>query len=136
MKRETTRSREYQTTLTPVNLPPNRPGHPSSSQFTCNIVPPSPHHPKPTITFRADRDELDALAGDVVERLVDVGDLVEAHLPPVGLRKGLAGYDLEEEHELEAVAEVVLDVIYGGARLAQVAVAPGCECLELERDGG
>lgn len=46
-------------------------------------------------TFCSDGDELDALAGDVVEGLVDVGDFVETHLSPVRLGEGLAGYDFQ-----------------------------------------
>jgi hypothetical protein len=34
----------------------------------------------PLLTFGTNGDELDALAGDEVERLVHVGDLVEPHL--------------------------------------------------------
>ena len=81
----------------------------------------------------ADRHELDALAGDEVERLVDVGDLVEAHLAPVRLGQRLAGDDLEEQHQLEAVPEVLLDVLDLGAGLAEVRVDPCREGLQEER---
>ena len=35
-------------------------------------------------TFSADGNEFDSFAGDEVEGFVDVGDLVEPHLSPVG----------------------------------------------------
>ena len=76
------------------------------------------------ITFSADGDELDAFAGDKVEGLVDVGDLVEAHLAAVGLGQRLARDHLQEQHQLQAVAEVILDVFDARSRLAQVRVAP------------
>ena len=65
--------------------------------------------------------------------LVDVGDLVEAHLAPVGLGERLARDDLEEEHELEAVPEVLLDVLDLRPRLPQVRVHP---CRERLQYGG
>lgn len=86
-------------------------------------------------TFGTNRDELDSFAGDEVERFVDIGDLVEAHLASVGLGEGLAGDDLQQQHQLEAVAEVLLDVLDGGARLAQVRVAPCREGLRKRNAG-
>ena len=80
-------------------------------------------------TFSADGDELDAFAGDEVEGFVDVGDLVEAHLAAVGLGQCLAGDDLQQQHQLQTVAEVVLDVVDARSRLAQVRVAPRCKRL-------
>ena len=68
--------------------------------------------------------------------LVDVGDLVEAHLAPVGLGEGLARDDLEEEHELEAVPEVLLDVLDLRPRLPQVRVHPCREGLQGREDMG
>lgn len=81
-------------------------------------------------TFGTNGNQLDTLAGDEVEGLVDVGDLVEPHLAPVGLREGLAGDHLQQQHQLEAVAEVLLDVLDGSACLAKVRVAPCRESLE------
>lgn len=46
------------------------------------------------LTFSADGDELDSLAGDEVESFVHVGDLVEPHLAAVWLRESLARDDL------------------------------------------
>ena len=80
-------------------------------------------------TFSADGDEFNALAGDEVEGFVDVGDLVEAHLATVGLGQCLARDHLQEQHQLQTVAEVVLDVVDARARLAKVRVAPRCERL-------
>lgn len=93
----------------------------------------TPYLCKYVFTFCSNGDQFDALAGDVVEGLVDVGDLVKAHLAPVGLGERLARYDLQEEHELEAIAEIVFYVIYRGARFSQMAVAPGCECLKTRK---
>lgn len=80
-------------------------------------------------TFGTDRHQFHALAGDEVERFVDVGDLVKAHLAPVGFRQRLAGNDFQQQHELKTVAEVFLDVLDGRARFAQVRVAPRRESL-------
>lgn len=77
----------------------------------------------------ADRDQVDALGGDEVESLVHVGDLVEAHLAAIGLGERLAGDHLQQQHQLEAVAEVLLDVVDGCTGLAQMAVTPGGKCL-------
>lgn len=82
------------------------------------------------LTLSTNGDKLDALAGDEVEGLVDVGDLVEAHLAAVRLLQGLARDDLEQQHELEAVAEVILDGLDAGARFAEMRVAPGGEGLQ------
>lgn len=82
------------------------------------------------LTLSTNGDQLDTLAGDEVEGLVDVGDLVEAHLAAVGLLQGLARDDLEQQHELEAVAEVILDGLDAGARFAEMRVAPGGEGLQ------
>jgi len=60
-------------------------------------------------TFRADGDESDAFALDKLQRLVDVRQLVDAHLAAVWLRQLFAGYDLEQQHQLESVAKVFLD---------------------------
>ena len=79
----------------------------------------------------ADADQLDALALYEAERLVHVGYLVKAHLAAVGLGQLLARDDLEQQHELEAVAEVLVDLLDLGAGLAQVRVAPGGERLAL-----
>lgn len=80
-------------------------------------------------TFSSDGDELDALAGDKIQCLVDIGNLVESHLSPVGLGQGLAGDDFQQEHELESVAEIILDVVNSSSGFAQVRIAPGCKSL-------
>jgi hypothetical protein len=41
-------------------------------------------------------------------------------LPLSGLLQGLAGDDLQQQHELEAIAEILLDVFDLGASLAQM----------------
>lgn len=62
-----------------------------------------PHstQPRPLLTFSANGDKLDSLAGDEVESFVNVGNLVEPHLATVWLRESLAGDDLmgTREHE-------------------------------------
>ena len=40
------------------------------------------------LTFGTNGDELDPLAGDKVQRLVDVGNLVEPHLAPENKMRG------------------------------------------------
>lgn len=99
-----------------------------SAQNTNNFN--SPLQQVVSFTFCTDGDEFNALAGDVVERLVHVGDLVEAHLAAVGLGQGFAGNHLQQQHQLQTIAEILLDVLDGGARLPQVAVTPCCECLK------
>lgn len=56
--------------------------------------------------------------------------MVEPHLPPVRLGECLAGDDLQQQHELEAVAEVLLNVLDLGASFTEVGIAPGGEGLE------
>jgi len=60
-------------------------------------------------TFGADRHQTDAFALDKLQRLVDVGQFVDAHLSAIRLRQLLAGDDLEQQHQLEPVAKVLLD---------------------------
>jgi hypothetical protein len=55
---------------------------------------------------------------------------VEPHLSPVRLGQGLPRDNLEEEHQLEAVPKVLLDVLDLGAGLAEVRVDPGGEGLK------
>ena len=87
----------------------------------------------------ADNDDGDSnysvptFGGNEVKSLVDVGNLVEAHLAAVGLGQGLPGDDLEKQHQLQAIAEVFLDVLDASAGFPQVAVAPCCESLETEK---
>lgn len=72
------------------------------------------------VTFRCDE----------VQSLVNVGDLVEPHLAAVGLGQRLPRDDFQQQHQLQAVAEVIFDVLYASAGLAEVAVAPCCERLK------
>lgn len=46
------------------------------------------------------KKSLITFGSDEVQSLVDVGDLVEAHLAAVGLGQGLAGDHLQQQHEL------------------------------------
>ena len=77
-------------------------------------------------------DEADTLGLDKVKGLVDVGDLVEAHLATVGLGEALAGDDLEEEHKFETISEVDINGLDTGTSFAEVGVAPSGECLKSE----
>lgn len=83
------------------------------------------------VTFGADRDELHALAGNKIERFVHVGDLVEAHLATVRLGQRLARDHLEQEHQLETVAEVLLDVVDARAGFTQVRITPSGKRLRI-----
>ena len=47
-------------------------------------------------TFSSNRNELDALAGDKIQCLVDIGNLVESHLSPVGLGQSFTGDDFKQ----------------------------------------
>lgn len=75
------------------------------------------------------RHQMYTLRGNKVEGLVHVGDLVEAHLAAIGLGQRLSGDHLQQQHQLEAVAEVLLDVVDGGTGFAQMTVTPGGKCL-------
>lgn len=55
---------------------------------------------------------------------------MEAHLAAIGLGQCLARDDFEQQHEFESVTEVIVNVVNGCAGLAQMTVAPGCECLQ------
>lgn len=57
---------------------------------------------------------------------------VETHLASVGFWKSLTGDDLEEKHQLETVAEIIVDVLYRCSSFTQVAVTPGGEGLNWE----
>ena len=81
-------------------------------------------------TFSSNGDELDSFAGDKVQGFVDVSDFVKSHLAAVRLGQGLAGNDLEQEHELESIPEILLDVLDLCSSLAQVGVDPCGESLE------
>lgn len=83
-------------------------------------------------TFGTDGDQFDPLARDKIQRLIDVGDFVEPHLAPVRLGKRLARYDLEEQHELQAVPEVLFDVLDLRSGLAKMGVDPSGEGLMKE----
>ena len=81
-------------------------------------------------TFSSDRDQFDAFAGDEIQRFVDIGDLVEAHFASVGFRQGFARNHLQQQHELQSIAEIVLNVLDAGASFAQVRITPRRERLE------
>lgn len=70
--------------------------------------------------------------GNEVQGLVNVGDLVEPHLAAVGLGQGLSGDDLQEQHKLQAIAEVFVDVLDAGTGFPEVAVAPCRKGLKAE----
>lgn len=62
-----------------------------------------------------------------------------APIPGVGctpLTRSLTRNDLQEEHELESVPEVLVDVLNLRASLPKVGVAPGCEGLERQNTAG
>ena len=82
------------------------------------------------VTFGADGDKLDAFALDEVQRLGDVSDAVKPHLTFVRFRQLLARDDLEQQHQLQTVAEVLLDHLNLRVHLAEMGVAPGSERLQ------
>lgn len=55
---------------------------------------------------------------------------MESHLAAVRLWQCLAGNHLEQQHQLESITKVLLDVLDLRARLPQVRIAPGSEGLE------
>lgn len=55
---------------------------------------------------------------------------METHLAAVGLGQGFAGDDFQQQHEFQAITEVLVDVLDAGAGFAEVAVAPCRKGLE------
>lgn len=68
--------------------------------------------------------------GDVIKSLVDICDLVEAHLSAVRLWESFSGDDLQEKHQLQPIAEVVFDVLNCRPGFTEVAVTPSGEGLQ------
>lgn len=85
-------------------------------------------------TFGTDGHQLDSLARDEVQSLVDIGDFVEPHFASVGLGKSLPGDDLEEQHEFQAIPEVFFDVFDLCTGLAKMGVDPSGEGLKKKGD--
>lgn len=79
-----------------------------------------------------DRDQMDTLRCNKIQRLVNIGNFVETHLAAIGLGQCLARDHLQQQHQLEAIAEVLLDVVDGGASFAQMTVAPRGKCLRID----
>ena len=61
-------------------------------------------------TFSTDGNQFDSFAGNEVQSLVDIGDLVEPHLATIRLLECFSGNDLEQQHQFEAIAEVLFNV--------------------------
>jgi len=80
-------------------------------------------------TFGTDRDELHSFADNEIKCLRDIGYAVEPHLTLVGLRQLLARDDLEQQHQLEPIAEVLLDHFDLRVDATQVGIAPRRERL-------
>ena len=72
----------------------------------------------PWHTFGADGDKTHSFALDKLQRFVDVRQLVDAHLAAVRLGQLLAGDDLQQQHQLQSVAKVLLDGLDLSAGLA------------------
>lgn len=87
------------------------------------------------LTFSTNGHEFDSFASNKVQSLVDVGNLVKAHLATVRLGQGLARNYLQKEHELEAIPKVLLDVLDLSASFAQMGVDPSSESLQEEKNG-
>lgn len=81
-------------------------------------------------TFSPDGDQFHALAGNKVECLVDISNLVESHLASIWLGQGLTRYHFQQKHQLQAISEVFFDIFDRCACLAQMRVAPCRECLK------
>ena len=82
-------------------------------------------------TFCANGDELDTLAGNEVECLVHIGNLVEPHLAPVRFGESFSRDDLKEEHELQPISKIFFNVLNLSASLAQMWVDPGSKSLKI-----
>lgn len=54
---------------------------------------------------------------------------METHLASVGFWKSLTGDDLEEKHQFESIAEIIIDILDCCSSFTQMAVAPGGEGL-------
>lgn len=79
------------------------------------------------------RYQMNTLRCNEIQRLVNIGNFVETHLATIGLGQCLARDDLQQQHQFEAIAEVLLDVVDGGASFAQMTVAPRGKCLGERR---
>ena len=56
------------------------------------------------------------------------------HFASVWLGQGLARDDLQQQHELQPISEVLLDVLDLGPGFPEVGVDPGCEGLKRSTD--
>lgn len=63
-------------------------------------------------TFCTDGDELNSLAGNVIQSFVNVCDFVKSHLSPIWLWKCLTRYNFQEEHKFKTIAEIFIDIVY------------------------
>lgn len=77
----------------------------------------------------ANRHQVDSLRCNEVQRLVHVGNFVETHLAAIGLGQRLTRDHLQQQHQLEAIAEILLDVVDGGTSFTQMTVTPRGKCL-------
>ena len=62
------------------------------------------------LTLCSDGDQFYSFTGNEVQSLVDIGDLVEPHLATIRLLECFSGNDLEQQHQFEAIAEVLFNV--------------------------
>ncbi|TKR70483.1 hypothetical protein L596_022507 [Steinernema carpocapsae] len=85
------------------------------------------------LTFSSNGDQFDALGLDELKRLVHIGDLMKTHATAVRTWECLSGNHLQQEHQLESIAEVFLDALDLSPSLAEVTVAPRSESLKLQK---
>lgn len=79
--------------------------------------------------FRTNRYQLDAFAGNKIECLVYVRNLVKSHLAAVRLRKCLTRDHFQQQHQLETISKIFFDILDLSSRFAQVRITPSGECL-------
>lgn len=80
--------------------------------------------------FGTNRYQMDTLWGNKVQSLIDIGDFVETHLATIGLGQSLTRDNFEQQHQFQAIAKIVFDIVDRGAGLAQMTVTPGGEGLK------
>jgi len=64
-----------------------------------------------------------------IQSLVDISNLVKSHLASIRLWQCFSGNYFQEQHELQAIAEVLLNVFDTCARFSEVGVAPCSKSL-------
>lgn len=80
--------------------------------------------------FSTNRYQVDTLGGNEVQCFVDIGNFVETHFTAIGLGQSLTRDHFKQQHQFQAIAEIVLNIIDTRTGFTQMTVAPCCKCLK------